>query len=76
MDAHDDYLDRIHRGAGPRWSGLLHHFNEQCEPSMPSVLRPLRTGRVPDDEWERSPEFRAIATMLAHCWPSQRCQRQ
>jgi hypothetical protein len=75
-DALDDHLDRI-RDATPRdWHALLDHFVEQCDPLRPSALRPVRAGRVPDAEWERSPEFAALSRMLGRCWPSERSQRQ
>ena len=76
MDPHDDQLGPIRWGSGNRRSGLLHHFNEQCEPTEPSALRPIRPGRVPDEEWDGSAERRAIVDMLARCWPSERSQRQ
>ena len=76
MDALDDHLDRIRAATSQDWHQLLEHFVEQCEPLKPSALRPIRPGRVPDDEWEGSAEFRALAHMLARCWPSERSQLQ
>jgi hypothetical protein len=75
MDAPlDDHLDRI-RAATPRdWNELLDHFTEQCDPLRPSELRPIRPGRVPEGEWERSPEFAALSRMLGRCWPSEKSQ--
>jgi hypothetical protein len=76
MDALDDHLDRIRAATEQDWQELLELFTEQCEPMRQSALRPVRAGRVPDAEWERSPEYRALADMLARCWPSERSQRQ
>jgi hypothetical protein len=76
MDALDDHLDRIRAATRRDWAALLEHFHEQCDPLRPSELRPIRLGRVPDEHWERSPEFAAITRMLARCWPSERSQRQ
>ena len=76
MDALDDHFDRIRGATEQDWQQLLELFTEQCEPGRQSVLRPVRPGRVPDEEWERSPEYRALADMLARCWPSERSQRQ
>ena len=75
MDAPlDDHLERI-RAATPRdWHELLEHFAEQCEPLKPSELRPVRPGRVPDGEWEKSAEFVALSRMLGRCWPSEQAQ--
>jgi hypothetical protein len=76
MDTLGDHFDRI-RGASARdWDELLDHFVEQCHPLDPSELRPLRPGRVPDEEWERSHEYVALARMLGRCWPTERSQRQ
>ena len=76
MDALDDHLDRIHAATQRDWIELLEHFTEQCEPPRPSALRPIRPGRIPDDEWEGSDEFLALADMLSRCWPTERSQRQ
>jgi hypothetical protein len=76
MDALDDHLDRIRAATEHDWKQLLAHFTEQCEPVYPSELRSVRPGRVPDEEWEHSREYRALADMFARCWPSERCQRQ
>jgi hypothetical protein len=76
MDALDDHLDRIKAATQRDWIELLEHFTEQCEPPSPSELRPIRPGRVPDDEWEGSAEFFALADMLGRCWPTERSQRQ
>jgi hypothetical protein len=76
MEALDDHLERIRAATSRDWHALLEHFVDQCEPLSPSELRRIRPGRVPDEEWERSPEFRALAHMLARCWPSERCQLQ
>jgi hypothetical protein len=76
MDALDDHFDRIRAANQHDWLRLLDHFAEQCNPTDPSELRPIRPGRVPDDEWERSPEYVALARMLNRCWPTERSQRQ
>ena len=76
MDALDDHLDRIRAATDRDWQELLAHFTERCEPLKPSELRPIRRGRVPDDEWQDSPEYLALADMLSHCWPSEAAQRQ
>lgn len=76
MDALDDHLDRIRAATDRDWRDLLAHFTEQCEPTKPSTLRPIRPGRVPDAEWEQSEEYLALAGMLSRCWPSERSQRQ
>lgn len=76
MDALDDHLHRIHAASERDWKRLLEHFTEQCEPLAPARLRPIRPGRVPDEEWEASVEFAALAGMLGRCWPSERSQRQ
>jgi hypothetical protein len=76
MDALDDHLDRIRAASPQDWDDLLEHFVEQCEPLTPAQLRPIRPGRVPDGEWERSQEFAALTRMLGRCWPSERSQRQ
>jgi hypothetical protein len=75
MDAPlDDHLQRI-RAATPRdWHDLLDHFAAQCDPLWPSELRPIRLGRVPDHEWERSAEYAALSRMLRRCWPSEQSQ--
>jgi hypothetical protein len=77
MDAPlDDHLHRI-RAATPRdRHELLEHFVEQCDPLRPSELRPIRPGRVPDGEWERSPEYAALSRMLGRCWPTEQSQNQ
>jgi hypothetical protein len=75
MDAPlDDHLERIHAATSRDWNELLDHFTEQCDPLRPSELRPIRPGRVPDGEWERSPEFAALSRMLGRCWPSDQSQ--
>jgi hypothetical protein len=74
MDAIDPHLARIRKSTPRDWSRLLDHFAEQCDPLVPSDLRPIRPGRVPEDEWEGSPEFTALASMLGRCWPSERSQ--
>jgi hypothetical protein len=76
MDALDDHLDRIRSATDREWSDLLEHFTECCQPAEPSQLRPIRPGRVPDAQWEGSPEFRALANMLSRCWPTQAAQDQ
>lgn len=76
MDALDDHLDRIRAATPHDWARLLEHFAAQCDPLEPSNLRPIRPGRVPDSEWEASPEHAALAGMLGRCWPSERCQLQ
>jgi hypothetical protein len=76
MDAINEHLERIHSATQQDWHELLELFTEQCEPSRQTQLGPVRTGRVPDEEWERSEEYRALAHMLARCWPSERSQRQ
>lgn len=58
------------------WQELLELFAEHCEPLVQAPLGPVRAGRVPDEEWERSSEYQALGRMLAHCWPSERSQRQ
>jgi hypothetical protein len=76
MDAIDDHLDWI-RGATARdWNRLLDHFAEQCDPLSPSELKPVRPGRIPDEEWESSTEFQALARMLGRCWPTETAQNQ
>ena len=75
MDAPlDDHLDRIRAATPQDWHELLDHFAEQCDPLRPSDLRPIRPGRVPDGEWERSAEFAALSRMLGRCWPSEQSQ--
>jgi hypothetical protein len=75
MDAPlDDHLERIDAATPRDWHDLLEHFAEQCEPLKPSELRPVRPGRVPDGEWEKSPEFAALSRMLGRCWPSEQSQ--
>jgi len=76
MDALDDHLDRINAATPKDWQQLLEHFVEQCDPLRPSSLRPIRPGRVPDEHWEQSEEFGALARMLNRCWPSERSQHQ
>jgi hypothetical protein len=76
MDALGDHLDWIRAATTRDWRELLEHFSEQCDPLRPSELRPLRPGRVPDDEWQGSDEFAALARMLGRCWPSERSQHQ
>jgi hypothetical protein len=76
MDALDDHLDRIRAATDRDWTELLQHFTEQCEPLSPSEVRPIRPGRIPDEEWEDSEEFFALADMLGRCWPTERSQRQ
>ena len=76
VDALDDHLDRINAATQRDWIDLLEHFTEQCEPLNPSELRPIRPGRVPDEEWEGSEEFYALADMFSRCWPTERSQRQ
>jgi hypothetical protein len=76
MDALDDHLDRIRAATKRDWTDLLDHFTEQCEPLSPSALRPIRPGRVADEDWEGSEEFSALADMLSRCWPTERSQRQ
>lgn len=76
MDALDEHLEWI-RDATPRdRTRLLEHFTAQCDPLVPSLLRPVRPGPVPDGEWERSPEHAALVRMLNRCWPSERSQCQ
>jgi hypothetical protein len=70
----DDHLERIRAATSRDWTELLDHFVEQCDPLRPSELKPIRPGRVPDDEWEKSPEFAALSRMLGRCWPSERAQ--
>jgi len=74
MDALDPHLTRIKTFTKRDWHQLLEHFAEQCDPLKPSSLRPIRPGRVPEDEWEGSPEYRALASMLGRCWPSEQAQ--
>ena len=76
MDALGDHLERIRAATEQDWQELLELFTEQCEPALQAPLGPVRSGRVPDGEWERSEEYRALADMLARCWPSERSQRQ
>jgi hypothetical protein len=76
MDALDDHLDRIHAATSRDWRELLEHFAAQCDPMKPSELRPIRPGRVPEDEWTGSPEYAALSRMLGRCWPSERSQHQ
>jgi hypothetical protein len=76
MDATDDHFDWIRAATSNDLDRLLHRFTEQCDPLRPSELRPIRPGRVPDEEWESSAEFRAIARMLGHCWPTEAAQNQ
>jgi hypothetical protein len=76
MDALDDHLDRIRAATPHDWDQLLDHFVEQCDPLQPSGLRPIRPGRVPDENWEASEEFAALARMLGRCWPSEVSQNQ
>ena len=76
MDALDAHLERIRAATERDWTDLLEHFAEQCEPLRGSALRPIRPGRVPDEEWEGSAEFVALAGMLSRCWPTERSQRQ
>jgi hypothetical protein len=40
----------------------------------PSELRPIRPGRVPDGDWERSPEHAALSRMMRRCWPTEASQ--
>jgi hypothetical protein len=76
VDAFKDHLERI-RAASPKdWHALIEHFVDQCEPLNAAELRPIRPGRVPEDEWESSQEFAALTRMLGRCWPSERSQRQ
>jgi hypothetical protein len=74
MDAIDPHLTRIRTSTSRDWHELLEHFAEQCDPLNPSELRPIRPGRVPEDEWEGSPEYTALARMLGRCWPSEQSQ--
>ena len=75
MDApFDEHLHRIRVATSRDWDDLLDHFAEQCEPLRPSELRPIRVGRVPEHEWERSPEYAALSRMLGRCWPSEQSQ--
>jgi hypothetical protein len=76
MDALDDHLERINAATPDDWEQLLEHFVAQCDPLVPSELRPLRGTRVPDDEWETSPEYEALLRMFWRCWPTERSQRQ
>jgi hypothetical protein len=76
MDALGDHLERIRLATQQDWQELLELFTEQCEPPRQSSLQPIRPGRVPDDEWERSGEYQALGRMLTRCWPSERSQRQ
>lgn len=75
MDAPlDDHLERIRAATPKDWHELLEHFTNQCDPLRPSELGPVRPGRVPDPEWERSPEYAALSRMLSRCWPSEQSQ--
>jgi hypothetical protein len=76
MDALNEHLERIQTATQQDWQELLELFTEQCEPSRQATLGAVRGGRVPDEEWERSEEYRALAHMLSRCWPSERSQRQ
>lgn len=76
MDALGEHLERIRAATEQHWRALLDLFTEQCEPAVQSALRPVRAGRVPDEEWESSFEYRALADMLARCWPTELSQRQ
>jgi hypothetical protein len=76
MDALGEHLERIRMATEQEWRELLDLFVEHCEPVRQSDLQPIRVGRVPDEEWERSSEYRALGRMLSHCWPSERSQRQ
>ena len=76
MDALNDHLHRIRAATKSDWQELLSHFTERCEPLEPSRLQPVRPGRVPDTEWQVSPEYLALADMLTHCWPTETAQRQ
>jgi hypothetical protein len=72
----DKHVQHI-RAATPRErAALLEHFVEQCDPLRPSALRPIRPGRVPDGEWETSPEYAALCRMLGRCWPTEQSQNQ
>jgi hypothetical protein len=74
MDALDDHLDWIREATTRDRERLLEHLTEQCDPLHPSELKPVRPGRVPDEEWESSAEFTALARMLGHCWPTEAAQ--
>jgi hypothetical protein len=76
MDALGEHLERIRMSTEQDREQLLALFTEQCEPPLPSALRSIRGDRVPDEEWEDSDEYRALADMLGCCWPSERSQRQ
>jgi hypothetical protein len=76
VDALDDHLARIHAATSRDWRALLEHFAVQCDPLQPSELRPIRPGRVPEEDWESSREFAALSRMLGRCWPSERSQHQ
>jgi hypothetical protein len=74
MDALDRHFDWLRAATKRDFDRLIHHFTEQCDPLQPSDLRPVRPGRVPDEEWEDSPEFAALARMLGRCWPTETAQ--
>ena len=76
MDALGQHLERIRAATERDWRELLQLFTEQCEPSRQSVIGVVRPSRVPDDEWECSDEYRALADMLTRCWPTERSQSQ
>jgi hypothetical protein len=70
----DKHLQRIRTATPKELAKLLDHFVEQCDPLNPSDLRPIRPGRVPDEEWESSPEHAALSRMLGRCWPTEQAQ--
>jgi hypothetical protein len=76
MDALDGHLHRIRVATERDWRDLLARLTERCQPLEPSPLRRIRPGRVPDAEWQDSPEYLALADMLTHCWPTVTAQRQ
>jgi hypothetical protein len=72
----DKHLQRIRTATSRELEKLLDHFVEQCDPMAPSELRPIRPGRVPDGDWETSPEYAALSRMLGRCWPTEQAQNQ
>lgn len=76
METLDDHLDKIRAATPADWAALLHHLSQQAYPWRRSqlVIAPTRT--VPGDEWDASPEKRALTAMLERCWPSERAQNQ
>jgi hypothetical protein len=49
---------------------------DALDPDSRFVFAVLSTRPLEDDEWEGSPERRALLAMCERCWPSERSQRQ